>query len=137
MAKPPRVVNDTNVWLSALYFSGKPAKIVNLVENKKIVSFTSNFILDELKEKMVIDFKTPIFAANATISYISSMSETVSLRGVDFGLRDSADNQVLETAIIGKCNFLVTGDKDLLSVGKHDQIQIVTPNEFLEKIRKS
>lgn len=63
----PRVVNDTNVWLSALYFSGKPAKIVNLVENKKVVSVTSNFTLDELKEKMVVDFKTPVFAANATI----------------------------------------------------------------------
>lgn len=131
----PRVVNDTNVWLSALYFSGKPAKIVNLVENKKIVSVTSNFILEELREKMVVDFNTPSYAANGTISYISSISEVVSLKGVDFGLRDSADNQILETAVVGKCSFLITGDKDLLSIGKHNKIQIVTPNQFLATIK--
>lgn len=135
MARPLRVVSDTNVWLSALYFSGKPAKIVNLVENKKIVSVTSDFILEELKEKMVIDFETPSYAANGTISYISSISEMVPLKGVDFGLRDSADNQVLETAVVGKCNFLITGDKDLLSVGKHNQIQIVNPSQFLATIK--
>lgn len=95
MKKILRVVNDTNVWLSALYFSGKPAKIVNLIEDKKIISVTSNFILQETKEKMVIDFNTPTYAANATISYISSMSELVLLKGKNFGLRDPADNQVL------------------------------------------
>lgn len=136
MAKAPRAVNDTNIWLSALYFSGKPAKIVNLIENKKIVSVTSDFILEELKEKMVVDFKTPSYVASGTISYISSMSEMVRLKGVDFGLRDSADNQILETAVVGKCNFLITGDKDLLSLGKYNQIKIVKPNEFLATIER-
>ncbi|MBI2327100.1 putative toxin-antitoxin system toxin component, PIN family [Candidatus Curtissbacteria bacterium] len=71
--KIPRVVNDTNVWLSALYFSGKPAKIVNLIEDQKIVSLISDFILEEVKEKLVSDFDTPLYAANGTVSYISSI----------------------------------------------------------------
>ena len=108
-------------------------QIINLIENKKVISVISDFILQEIKEKMVIDFDTPVYAANATISYISSLSETVSLKGVDFDLRDPADNQVLETAVVGKCNFLITGDKDLLSLGKYDQIQIITPAQFLAK----
>lgn len=91
----------------------------------------SNFILQEIKEKMVIDFDTPVYAANATISYISSLSEIVSLKVADFNLRDPADNQILETAVVGKCDFLITGDKDLLSLGKYNQIQIITPNQFL------
>lgn len=134
MAKTPRVVNDTNVWLSALYFSGKPAKIVSLIENKAITSVTSSFILQETKDKMVVDFKTPTSAANGTIAYIASMSDIVSLKGKDFGLRDSADNYVLETAVVGKCTFLITGDKDLLSVGNYDRVKIVTPNQFLSKL---
>lgn len=52
MAKP-RVVNDTVIWLSALYFSGKTTKIVHLIENKNLVSVTSDFILQEVKEKLV------------------------------------------------------------------------------------
>lgn len=131
MAKTPRVVVDTNVWLSALYFSGKPAQIVRLIENKNITSITSDFILRETKEKMVVNFKTPAYAANGTIAYISSISEIVSLEGKDFGLRDPADNYVLETATAGKCNFLITGDNDLLSVGKYELISIVTPGQFL------
>lgn len=130
------MVNDTNIWLSALYFSGKPAKIVNLIEDKKITSVTSDFILQELKEKMVINFDTPLYAATGTISYISSISETVFLKGKDFGLRDVNDNQVLETTVVGNCDFLITGDKDLLSLGKHNQVQIVTPDQFLAKFKK-
>lgn len=137
MTKPPRIANDTNVWLSALYFSGKPAQIVKLVEEKQAISMTSNFILNELKEKMIVDFHTPTFAANGTISYIKSISELVPLKGENFGLRDSDDNQVLETAVAGKCNFLITGDEDLLTLKKYQQIQIVTPAQFLNKNPKN
>ncbi len=135
MGKAPRVVIDTNVWLSALYFSGKPAQIVSLVENKDITSVTSNFILEETKEKMVVNFKTPTYAANATIAYITSISEKVSLKGKDFGLRDASDNYVLETAVVGKCKFLVTGDRDLLSVGKYKNISIIQPAKFLSRFK--
>ncbi len=130
MAK--RAVIDTNVWLSALYFSGKPAQIVNLVEEKKLTSITSQFILNELKDKMVNTFDTPTFYASGTVAYIQSMSQLVPLKGINFGLRDSADNKVLETAVVGECNWIITGDKDLLSVKKHNQIKIVTPNQFLK-----
>lgn len=133
MAGVPRVVNDTVIWLSALYFAGATVKIVKLIEDKSIISITSDFILQEIKEKL-IEFGTPTHAANATISYISSISEIVSLKGKDFGLRDPADNQVLETAVIGSCNYLITRDKDLLSIGKYDQVQIVTPYQFLSRL---
>lgn len=135
MVRTPRVVNDTVIWLSALYFSGKTAKIVNLIEDKSITSVTSDFILQEVKEKLV-EFGTPSYAANGTIGYISSISETVSLKGKNFGLRDPDDNQVLETAVNGKCDYLITRDKDLLTVGKHGLVQIVTPNQFMTKLGK-
>lgn len=131
MAKT-RVVNDTVIWLSALYFSGKTAKIVNLIENKNIVSVTSDFILQEVKEKLV-EFGTPLFTANGTVAYISSISEIVPTKGQDFNLRDPADNQILETAVAGNCDYLITRDKDLLTLNKYDQIQIVTPAQFLAK----
>lgn len=135
MARTPRVVNDTVIWLSALYFLGKTAKIVNFIEDKSILSVTSDFILQEVKEKL-IEFGAPSYAANATIAYISSISETVSLKGKDFGLRDPADNQVLETAAVGKCNYLITRDKDLLTIGEYDRVQIVTPSQFFSKFGK-
>lgn len=132
MAKP-RIVNDTVIWLSALYFFGKTSRIVNLIENKNLVSVTSDFILREVKEKLV-EFGTPANVAAATVSYISSISEVISIKGRDFNLRDPADNQVLETAVAGKCDYLITRDKDLLILGKYDQIKIVTPAQFLVEL---
>ena len=131
MSNPPRVVNDTNVWLSALYFSGNEAEIVYQIEEKKTTSVTSDFILQELKEKMIVKFETPAYAANGTISYIISLSEIVAVKGKEFGLRDPDDNKVLETAVVGKCDFLITGDKDLLTLGQYNKVKIVTPSQFL------
>ena len=130
MAGIPRVVNDTVIWLSALYFSGQTVKIIKLIEDKKIISITSDFILQEIKYKLM-EFGTPNYAANGTTRYIASISELVHLQGKDFDLRDPADNQILETAVVGKCDFLITRDKDLLSVGEYEQVQMVTPHQFL------
>jgi len=133
---PLRIVNDTNVWLSALYFSGKPAQIVHLIEEKSLISVVSQPILNELKEKMTIDFQTPLYAANGTISYIKSLSEFVSIQGKDFGLRDKTDNVILETAMVGVCNFLITGDKDLLVLNKYNNLTILNPSQFLNQYNK-
>lgn len=64
---------------------------------------------------------------------MAACSIVVSTKGQDFNLRDPADNQVLETAVEGNCDYLITRDKDLLTLGKYDQIQIVTPAQFLAK----
>lgn len=133
MQDPPRVVIDTNVWLSALYFAGKPARIVNLVEEQKITSITSNFILGEIKEKLISKFDTPQAYASGTVSYIESISEKVSVEAVTFDIRDPDDNPIIETAIKGKCQFIITGDKDLLTLSNYQNIDIVTPSKFLEK----
>ncbi|MEK9176595.1 MAG: putative toxin-antitoxin system toxin component, PIN family [Patescibacteria group bacterium] len=136
MQNPLRIVNDTNVWLSALYFSGKPAQIAHLIEGKNLISVVSQPILDELKEKMTIDFQTPAYAANGTISHIKSLSEFVSIQGKDFGLRDKTDNVILETAVVGACNFLITGDKDLLILNKYKNLSILNPSQFLDQYKK-
>lgn len=133
MVKLPRIVNDTNVWLSALYFNGNEAEVVRRIEENSLVSITSDFILQELKEKMIMKFETPPYAANSTISYITSISQIVSLRGEDFGLRDPDDNKVLETAVVGKCDYLITGDKDLLILGQFGKIKIIMASQFLQK----
>ena len=85
---------------------------------------------------MTIDFQTPLYAANGTISYIKSLSEFVSIQGKDFGLRDKTDNVILETAMVGVCNFLITGDKDLLVLNKYNNLTILNPSQFLNQYNK-
>jgi uncharacterized protein len=45
--------------------------------------------------------------------------------------RDSKDNMILELAVAGKADFIITGDKDLKVLNPFRKIQILSPAEFL------
>ena len=49
-------------------------------------------------------------------------------------VRDPADRWVLASAINGRADVLVTGDKDLLDVADHSPIEIVTPRQMLNRL---
>jgi putative PIN family toxin of toxin-antitoxin system len=46
---------------------------------------------------------------------------------------DISDNRVLEAAVEGKCEVIITGDTDLLTIKRYRTIRIVTPDEFLHE----
>lgn len=48
--------------------------------------------------------------------------------------RDKKDNQVLDLCVVGKADYLVTGDKDLLVLKKFKKTKIVSPREFIESV---
>jgi predicted nucleic acid-binding protein len=45
--------------------------------------------------------------------------------------RDPSDNKFLECAVAGKARVIISGDKDLLSLGRYRQVRIQTPAQFL------
>ncbi len=49
--------------------------------------------------------------------------------------RDKDDNKFINCAIDGNCNFIVSGDKDLLEIKEYGGIRIVTVKEFLKIIK--
>ena len=54
--KPPKVVLDTNLLISALVFGGKPKQVYNLVLEKQIIGITSPILLAELTEVLTKKF---------------------------------------------------------------------------------
>ena len=48
--------------------------------------------------------------------------------------RDLDDDKFIETAVAGKCRYIVSGDKDLLVLKKYENIKIVNPVEFISII---
>ncbi|HTC22198.1 MAG TPA: putative toxin-antitoxin system toxin component, PIN family, partial [bacterium] len=50
---------------------------------------------------------------------------------------DPSDDPILGTALAGMADFLVSGDKDLLSLKRYEQIRIVSPREYWAKIMES
>lgn len=132
---PPRIVADTNVLISGFSFAGKPEEILKLVQEKKIQPIISSALIAELEE--VVSKKSVISEGDLPRvrefihEYFALVSPKKNLTIVD---RDPDDNRVLEAAVEGDCEYIITGDRDLLDLKRYKNIKIVSPAEFLELI---
>jgi len=128
----PWVVVDTNVWLSALIFGGSPGKILELFIDGAILVAVSEELLSELRRKITEKF--PLYLPQLGLLEASIRQDAVLVelgaRTVNIS-RDSDDNKFIETALIGGCGYIISGDKDLLTIGGYQGVQIVTPAAFL------
>ncbi len=133
-ANPIRVILDTNILISGIGFGGKPREILHLILDDKIDATTSPMLLAELED--VINKKFPKLAYGfALISKrIQDKFKIVNPKKSLLISRDEDDNRVLEAAFEGKCDYIITGDKDLLDLKIYKNIKIVTPDTFLSEI---
>ena len=133
MIGKPRVVLDTNVLLSALVFGGKPRQIIELLARGLIEVVISEEILTEMRRK--ISSKFPNFTDDlAGMEVLMEQdAELVKLGNITINVcRDPDDNRIIETGVIGACNYIVSGDNDLLVFGSYKDIRILKPEEFLK-----
>jgi len=133
-----KLVLDTNVFISSFFWSGNPRKIMTRIIERKDVLFASNEILQEVffvmsRPKFNVSHHQVVHFVNS----IAEISSRVNLLGTVKGVcRDSDDDKILECAILGKVDFIITGDKDLLILKKFKEIPILSPLEYIEKIKK-
>lgn len=131
-----RVVVDTNVLVSALIKKGKPLELIQRLIDKHTVILSSQ-MLAELADVLSRDKFT---ITNAQIDWFISLllrkSTAASISGnLNVILNDPDDNIVLLTAVNGKADYIVSGDKHLLALGKFEGIEIVTISQLLEILR--
>lgn len=126
-----RVVLDTNVLISAYRFGGKPKEILRLAEDGAILPLTSGPMRKELKKVLSLKFSTPQWLIAEVCGRLWEVSEWVDPEiRVDL-CRDEDDNRVLECALEGKANFILTGDRDLLDLPPIEGLAILAPDAFL------
>lgn len=128
-----KVVLDTNILISGIGFKGNPRAILALTLDDKIIVITSQIFLIELRE--VILKKFPKLEAHLLIieKQIKEKFIIVQPKKTLNIVRDKDDNRVLEAAVEGGCDFIITGDQDLLDLGKYKKIKIISPTQFLEE----
>lgn len=135
--KKLRIVLDTNVWLSGLIFGGQPERLLQLFVDDQIIVVICEELLSELRR--IINQKFPLYVPQleSLEASIREDAELVKLGGHTVTVsRDPDDNKVIETALIGECLYIVSGDKDLLVLENHEGIEILTPAEFLKLLDK-
>lgn len=128
-----RVVADTNLLISAFLFGGLPSTFLDLGFGGAFILVTSAALLDELAEKFRCKFAIPENKARFFLSQLTENAiEAHPLFVLDAVPDDPDDNRVLECAVAGEAEFIVSGDKHLLRFGSYEGIAILTARQFLQ-----
>jgi putative PIN family toxin of toxin-antitoxin system len=125
-----RVLLDTNVLISAFMSRGVCHELLeHCAIAHEVVG--SPAILAEFEDKLVRKFRVPQDAAVAALALIRSRMDLVEPAALDPPVcRDPDDDWVLAAAREGRCECLVTGDRDLLVLDKFEGIPILPPSAF-------
>jgi putative PIN family toxin of toxin-antitoxin system len=137
-----KVVLDTNVWVSAILWGGLPAKILSSAEEKSIEIILSEEILREINRILGYNRLREVYEkAGVSKDELMSIIATIG-RLVDVVTRldavpdDDSDNRILECALDGDAEYIVTGDRHLLQLGHFRKVKILSVHEFMRLIRK-
>ncbi|MCR1795918.1 putative toxin-antitoxin system toxin component, PIN family [Leptospira sp. id769339] len=129
-----KVLLDTNVYISAILFGGKPRLILEELISGKVIGYISDSILKEVeltlkkpKFKLTEEFISVILSE---IEQITEKTTNISLSDYS-GLRDRDDYHILESSLSAKVDYLITGDQDLLVLGNLKSLKIVSPEQYL------
>ena len=131
-----RIVLDTNVLISGIYFSGLPGKILQTWRSRKLQLLVSVEILEEyltVAERLAsryggVEYEgiLGLIVQNAELVQTTDLPEPV--------CEDPDDDKFLACALASNTNIIVSGDSDLLKVSGYCGIQVLTPKAFVTEL---
>ena len=138
-AEKPKVVLDSNVFISALVFGGKPREILDLAIRGRIEIAVSDDILEEIRGVLEgTKFQFSKRFVNALTREIEDLADAVEPKErIGVVREDPEDNRVLECAVASGASVIVSGDSHLLALQNFGKIRIMNPDGFLRQPRKN
>jgi uncharacterized protein len=137
MKRRPRLVIDTNVVVSALFWGGKPLELMELAVEREVRLYSSPHLLAELqatltKPKLV---KALVASGRSPADHVASYRRLVTLTRRTLPKarwsRDPDDDRVIACALAVRADFLVTGDGDMLALAQVEGVAIRSVAELL------
>jgi len=114
-----RVVIDTNVLISAIFWTGKPKQLLNQVRLGRLTFLISEILLAELREILTREDKPFRLSAEEAERIVAAMRDLAEIVQPEQRLsicQDEEDNRVLECAVAGRGEWIITGDRHLLDL---------------------
>ena len=130
-----KAVYDTNIFVSALAMPGGQAeRAIDLALDGQIRPCISKPIIHEVLRVLARKFsRTPEQLARTAI-FLTDLAKVVVPRTKLAVLDDEPDNRILECAVAGHTDVIVTGDKAMLNLKLHEGIRILSLRQFLDEI---
>lgn len=139
----PRAVVDTNILIRAVIRpKGTVGPIATRLREGAFVLIVSPPLFEELVEKLNLPrirgkYHIDAQAIQDFVAELAASGELVTPSRHIGVCRDADDNMVLEAAVAGQANYIVTSDEDLLVLDPFEDIRIVTARMFLEALAES
>jgi uncharacterized protein len=128
-----KVVLDTNIYVSAIFWKGNPYKIIQNALNEEFSVFLSQDIINELKRVLARDFALSEELINENIdAMLAFAAKTEITHKVNVIKDDPDDDRILECALSAGAGYIVSQDNHLLNLKEYKDIRIINPKEFLE-----
>lgn len=129
-----KVILDTNIFISALGWKGKPREIFNRIIKGEFELVISTEQVAELSEAM--NYPKLGFTEQQKLRFLAIVLEIANLvepkEKINIIKEDSDDNIILECAVSSNADYIISGDQHLLKLKEFKGINVVTPKEFLD-----
>ena len=127
-----KVVFDTNIFISAFVISGSQAEkaVLRIIEGRDVL-LLSKGIFDEVLTVLSTKFSRDKEEISRVAVILSEMAEWVEPSEKIKVLHDDPDNRILECAVDGNSDTIVTGDKELLKLREYKKTRIISLKEYL------
>jgi putative PIN family toxin of toxin-antitoxin system len=141
-----KAVLDTTVLVAAMLRpepGGVSAELLKLAAEGRYEMFVSDDILEETAATLATSErirKRYKYSNEHIVAYCEELarlgtvvSDPSPLAGI---VRDPNDDMIVACAVAANAEFLVSRDKDLLTLGSYEAIEVVTPEDFLRILRE-
>ena len=129
-----KLVFDTNVYISAFVIPNSKAEkaFLKVVEGRDTL-LISKYIINEILSVLSAKFSRDREALSHLAVHLSEIAHMVKPVGPRLSLlKDEPDNRILECALSGNADAIVTGDKEMLALREFKGIRIISLREYLE-----
>jgi len=133
-----KIVLDTNVFISGIFFGGPPSQILQSWRKSKIQIVLSEQILEEYQRVgEELSAKYPTINIEPIIELFTIFGEFVETKGITETIcEDPDDNKFIECAIASQSKLIVSGDKHLLKISGYKEIEVLKPRQFVDNYIK-
>lgn len=130
-----RIILDTNVFVSGVFFSGPPYQILKAWRDDKVQLVISPEIFDEYRRvAQELGERFPDIDLRSILELVTIRAEMSPAPGLTKRVSDDPDDdKFLACAIASKSKIIVSGDKHLLNVSGFSGISVQRPREFVDR----
>ena len=130
-----RIVLDTNVFVSGVFFSGPPYHILQTWQNGQVQLVGSREVFEEyaLVGRRLAE-RFPGVSLDPLLTLLLAHAQVVEARPLPRQVcSDPDDDKFLACALAGECRVIVSGDRALLKTSGYRRLQVITPRTFVDR----